>query len=70
MRFGSFWQYFSSSEMLSSDSKQVFSWMGKDVEVCEVSATPVTEFATSPSFATRESTSGRVMREPSVQELS
>ncbi len=60
----------SSAEMLSSDSKEVVSSMGKEVEVCEVSATQVDEFATSSSFATRERWSGRVMRGPSVPELS
>ncbi len=32
--------------MLSSDSKEVVSSMGKEVEVCEMSATQVAEFAT------------------------
>ncbi len=54
----------SSAVMLSSDSKEVISLMGKEVEVCEVSATQVAEFATSSSFATRERRSGRVMGEP------
>ncbi len=60
----------SSAEMLSSGSKEVVSSMGKKVEVCEVSATHVAEFATTSSFATRERRSGRVMREPSLPELS
>ncbi len=60
----------SSAEMLSSDSKEVVSSMGKEAEVCEMSSTQVAEFATSSSFATRERMSGRVMREPSVPELS
>ncbi len=55
--------------MLSSDSKEVVSSLGKEVEVCEVSSTQVAEFATSSSFATRERRSGRVMREPSISEL-
>ncbi len=38
----------SSAEMLSSDSKEVVSSMGKEEEVCEVSATQVAEFETSP----------------------
>ncbi len=60
----------SSAEMLSSDSKEVVSLMGKEVGVCEVSATPLAEFATSFSFATRERRPGCVMREPSVPGLS
>ncbi len=60
----------SSAEMLSSDSKEVVSSMEKEVGVCEVSATQVSEFATSSSFATRKRRSGGVMHEPSVPELS
>ncbi len=59
----------SSAEMLSSESKEVVSSIGK-VEGCEISATQVVEFTISSSFATQERRSGWVMREPSLPELS
>ncbi len=50
----------SSAEMFNSDSKEVVSLMGKDLGVCEVSASQVAESAASSNFTTQESRPGRV----------
>ncbi len=60
----------SSAEILSSDSKELASSMGKVFEVCEVSTSQKAESTASPNFTTRESRSGRVLHGPSVPEPS
>ncbi len=60
----------SSAEILSRDSKEVVSSMGRVVEVCEVSASQAAKSAASSNFTARFSRSGRVIRGPSVPEPS
>ncbi len=58
----------SSAEILSSDSTDMASSMGKEQGVCEVSVSQVAESAVSCNFTTRESRLGRVMYGSSVPE--
>ncbi len=60
----------SSAEILSRDSKEVVSSMGRVVEVCEVSASQAAKSTAFSNFTARCSRSGRVMSGPLVPEPS
>ncbi len=57
-----------STELLSSDWKEVVSSMGRVVKVCEVSSSQAAEPAALSNFTTPHSRSGRVMRGTSAPE--
>ncbi len=57
-------------EILSSDSKEVVSSLGKIIAVYEMPASPLTQSASSLNFITQDSTSGEMMIGLSVLEPS